>query len=150
MNIHEHDKGGKKGGKLKILLDQSERVLLKDALFRYMNTYALTSPVLENNEPLSRDVDAFKLASRLHPSLLKTSSTSGEVGVVIHERHAMSLIQIAQYNERCTLPDLAQTKNPERCDQIRAIGNFCIELTDQVLEHFDNQNLNQLVPTINE
>lgn len=144
MNIRKHERSN-----IKIILDQDERALLKDASFRYMNTYAMTSPVLENEEVLSRDPDAFKLATRLYPSLLKASSTDGDVNIIVSERHIMSLYQIALYNERCTIGDLALEKNPERFDRIRAVGNFCIELADNVLEHFDNQDLNDILAPYN-
>ena len=145
MNIRSHETGN-----IKITLDQDERSLLRDASFRYMNTYAHTSPPNDSGAIAHRDVDAFKLANRLYPSLIKANSTEGNVTIVVNENHVMSLYQIALYNEKSTLNDLAVEQNPERFDRIRAIGNFCLELADKVFEYFDNQNLNQLVPTINE
>ena len=144
MNIKSHEKGN-----IKITLDQDERSLLRDASFRYMNTYAFTSPTNDNETVMHRDVDAFKLANRLYPSLIKANSTEGNVTIVVNENHVMSLYQIALYNEKSTLGDLAVEQNSTRFDHIRAVGNFCIELTDQVLEHFDSQNLNELLPPAN-
>ena len=147
MNIHEHDKSKE----IAISLDSFDRALLKDALFRYLNTYAMMSPVSENREDLSRKPETYKSALHIDALLQQAKPDTRGVSIItIEESCAMSLLQIAQYTERCTLPDLAQTKNPEKCDQIRAIGNFCLELADKVFEYFDNQNLNQLVPTINE
>ncbi len=144
MNIKSHEKGN-----IKITLDQHERGLLKDASFRFMNTYALTSPTNDNETVMHRDVDAFKLANKLHASLLETGSTEGNAAVEIDERQLMSLYQIALYNEKSTLGDLAVEQDSKRFDHIRAVGNFCIDLSDKALEHFDNQNLNELLPPAN-
>lgn len=144
MNIKSHKNN------IKLTIKQEERDLLKYASFRYMNTYAFTSPTNDNETVIHRYVDAFKLANKLHASLHETGSTEGNAAVEIDERQLMSLYQIALYNEKSTLGDLAVEQNSTRFDHIRAVGNFCIDLSDKVLEHFDNQNLNELLPPANE